>query len=337
MKVLGVGCIFLGLLAGCSPGGDPTGLPPTATTYPTPVGSGAPTDPAPADAGIPTLIYVKGATLRSFDPNTGNDDVIFELPSADVALSLDATRFAVVRDIQPGGDPEGFGEPEIMVGAVGALPETLGPGRSPLFSPEGDRLAAITEEAVVIYDLGTGESRVVLEGGGWSLIGWSGDEIAAAGSSGVALAGEGEPRFLRQAASGVWGVSPATPEFLVVGRDGSQLIDLDVDGGTQVEGSGRWADGAWSPDGSTVAAAVLKRGPIELTLLDTATGETTVVSDSRGAQGGVVWSADSQWFAYVRVDPENALDLQAVVCTIELECDPAFTWGRGVALLGLRS
>lgn len=320
--------VLVGVLGACT--AQPPDLPVTATTSPEPSEAVPPDEPS---TGTPTLFYVKGTTLRAFDPNSGDDTVLNELPSADVTLSLDGARFAVVSDSDD--EPDGFIAPEIAVGSVGTEPQTLGSGRSPLFSPTGDRLAAVTEETVVIYDLSTGESQIVLEGGGWSLIGWSGDDVVAAGPSGVALAGAGAPRFLRQSAAGVWGVSPAGPEFLVITRDGSQLVDLDAGTDVPVATGGRWADGMWSPDGTKVAAVVLERGPVELTILDTATGRTSVVPDSRGAQGGVVWSADSEWFAYVRVDPDDSFDLQAVICSAELECEAAFSWGRGVALLGL--
>jgi hypothetical protein len=321
------------LVAACTPAPDLTEPPPRATTTPEPITSASSAEPGPAT--IPGLVYVKGTELRYFDPSSGRDELVNELPGPDVALSVDATRYAVVRDLDPGSDPEGFGAPEIAIGALGAAPATLGPGRSPLFSPAGDHLAAITDDGVVTYDLGTGDQRVVLGGDGWSLIGWSGTDIAAGGPDGVALAGGAEPRFLRQHPAAVWGVSPAGGGVLVVGRAGATLTDPVGSTRTAVEPAGRWADGAWSPDGTTIAAVVLGDGPVDLDLVDTASGRARAVPDSRGAQGGVVWSADSQWFAYVRVDPRAPFKLQAVICSVELDCEPAFSWGRGVVLLGL--
>lgn len=93
-------------------------------------------------------------------------------------------------------------------------------------------------------------------------------------------------------------------------------------------------DGAWSPDGSTIAVVQVGEGPSRVLLIDGGTGEVRTVDEGNGAQGNVVWSHDSQTFAFVRVDPENKLKLQAVVCGASGACQPGFSWDRGVLLLG---
>jgi dipeptidyl aminopeptidase/acylaminoacyl peptidase len=118
--------------------------------------------------------------------------------------------------------------------------------------------------------------------------------------------------------------------------DGPSLVDLDTDESRPADLAAALGDGAWAPDGSEVALVEL-RGRGQLVLLDTGTGEARKVADGAGAQGSVVWSPDSERFAFARIDPDDRFRLQAVVCTSDSGCVPAFTWERGVHLLGFTS
>ena len=71
-----------------------------------------------------------------------------------------------------------------------------------------------------------------------------------------------------------------------------------------------------------------------LGVIDVGANEVEVVPDSQGAQGNVVWGPDGS-FAYVRTDPGKPAKLQAVLCSEDLSCEPAFSWRGRVALLAV--
>jgi hypothetical protein len=89
---------------------------------------------------------------------------------------------------------------------------------------------------------------------------------------------------------------------MIVDQQGARPIYPDEGEGPTLElGDAVPGDGSWSPDGSTVAAALVTRDGFEaqtsLAVLDVPTGEVTDVPDSDGAQGSVPWTADGTAFA----------------------------------------
>jgi hypothetical protein len=256
------------------------------------------------------------------------------VPGPDVALSLDGQHLAIVTDKKPGEDPEGLADPYIGVATTmgeGQVTE-IGPGRSPHWSADAARIAAITDDGIVSYDVGSGASTPVLEGAVWSLFGWSGPEVGAVGLDGASLTTPGsEPRYLDLDPSTVWGISPTDGTVLTIDQAtatvirGEQETDISMEGGL--------GDGAWDPDGSVIVAVIIGTGTT-IGVIDTVTATIRYEAEGVGAQGNVVWSADSKRFAFVRIAPNDRLKLQAVVCTLEGECEPAFSWARGVSLLG---
>jgi hypothetical protein len=285
------------------------------------------------DVPVEMLMWVKGHRLAGYDPDTGRDKGLRGVPSADVVLSPDGTRIAIVVDRQPGGDPEGYGDPYIRVSGLtddGGTTE-LGPGRSPRWSADGTELAAITDTGVVTYDL-DGDSTQVLAGNGWTILGWSDDQVAAVGQGTTVLANSEGSTDLGFEPSVIWGVSPVEETVVSVASEqpeivhGDEVIPVAIDGGM--------ADGAWSPNGRHIVVVQVGDGPSRAVLVDTTTGAATEIAEGQGAQGNVVWDGDSERFAFVRVDPDDKLKLQAVVCDVQGPCDPGFSWTRGVVLLG---
>lgn len=285
-------------------------------------------------SGAQLLIYVKDNALRGYDVSNGRDAGLRGVPSPDIALSPDGRHIALVVDHDPGGDPEGYSDPYIELAEVFPRGEDieLGPGAAPHWSPDGRQIAAITDEGVVTYDVGSGGTNEVLTGQGWNVLGWSGERVAVVGQGTTVLANEGGSEDLGFEPSVVWGVSPAAEEVFVAGEGPPELIEGD--GSTTVAIDGFVADGAWSPDGRRIVVVAVGKGPDRAVMVNTTTGEVRTIDEGTGAQGNVVWSADSQTFAFVRIDPDDNLSLQAVVCEVEARCSPGFTWGQGVQLLG---
>jgi Tol biopolymer transport system component len=319
-------------LAACTPAQEPEVISPTLTPDPTP-------------RAAVELIYAQGRELRVLDLATGESARVTELPSEDVAVSPDGGQLVAVQESHPQGPgPEGFRRPVLVIASTGAeeTPSELGPGRSPVWASNSAAVAAIAPgergEEIVVYQLpGAPVTTAAPTDEQWSLVGWQGPNVVAIGSrSGVvSVPGNGEPiSKWRVAPAGLWGVSPADSSRLVVGDRGAVLA---AKGATDVDGlEGTPGDGAWSWDGRHIAVSELAGGNTSLALIDTSSAEATEVRVGRGAQGNVVWSADGSRFAFVRVDPRARGKLQAVVCTIELVCEPTFSWIRGVRLLAFR-
>ena len=300
---------------------------------PKPVVSAPSGSPTEVERTNTLLVYVKKTALRGYDIETGGDVKLRSVPGPDLTLSPDGARIALVIDKQPGADPEGFTEPVISVAdAIGdQAPTELGPGRSPQWSRDGQTIAAVTPEGVVTYDIATGETNEVLTGA-WMPLGWSGNSVAAIGDNTTVLAAPGDREDLGFPPMSVWGISTVDDTVLLI-RGGRPVL-MQGDEGTEVDGKGALGDGAWSPDGSRIAAVRHGGGASRVVTIDTATGATMEIADSTGAQGNLVWSGNSKHFAFVRVDPDDNLQLQAVICDVDGSCEPGFSWSQGVLLLG---
>jgi hypothetical protein len=266
-----------------------------------------------------------------------------------------------------------------MLGEIGAPTgemTELGPGRAPVWSPDGTLVAAITRaeghticvgavdseqgeedpeadgcvegERVTSYPVeGSTEGVTAIGSGTWSIIGWTFDHhILAASRHNEAMmlgfpgAVYEEIQNLTFTPDQVWGISPTEPTLFVLVDGRTVLTTAAGDGGggetIDVDLTGTPGDGAWSPTGAHIAVVAVgsRGGATGLVVIDSATGAVTKVDGSKGAQGNVVWSTDGQTFAYTRVDPDARTSLQAVVCTVDLRCDPLFSWDEGVRLLG---
>lgn len=327
-----MGSLLALVLAACTSAQDPQVASPTLS-------------PEPSPSTAVELIYAQGQELRVLDVTAGDSRRVTDLPSEDVAVSPNGRLLVAVQEGDPGGPgPEGFNRPVLVIASTGGeeTPSELGPGRSPLWAASSTAVAAIAPseagEEVVVYHLpGAPVKTAAPTDERWALVGWQDTSVVAIGSrSGVvSIPSNGEPiSKLRLPPSRLWGVSPAQGTRLMVGGRGPVLA---AEGATDVDGlEGTLGDGAWSWNGSHIAVVEVASRNTSLALIDTSTAEATEVPEGRGAQGNVVWSGDGARFAFVRVDPEARGKLQAVVCSIAPECDPAFSWTRGVRLLAFR-
>ena len=281
-----------------------------------------------------TLVYVKNNALHGVDVSTGRDAELRTVAGPDVALSPDGRHVAVVVDRDPGGDPEGYSDPYVVLAEVSPRGEDieLGPGAAPHWSPDGQHIAAVTDNGIVTYDVASGAAHEVLTGQGWNVLGWSGARVATVGQGTTVLADEGGSEDLGFEPSVVWGISPTAEEVLVAGEGPPELIEGEESTTVAVEGF--VADGAWSPDGRRFVVVAVGKGPDRAVMVDTATGQVSAIDEGAGAQGNVVWAADSGTYAFVRIDPQDNLKLQAVVCEVTGACEAAFSWSQGVQLLG---
>ena len=318
-----------------------------ACTSVAPMPAPEPTFTPDATVGPPAwLIYVEGTTLKTYDIASGASERITRLPSADVAVSPDGLRLVATRETHPEGPgAEGFRRPELVIASTDAQedPSSLGPGRSPLWAPNSSAVAAIASsgggEEIVVYQIPGGKTVTAAPSEqAWSLVGWQDLDVVAIGGRNrvVRIPSFGdELTRLRVAPPELWGVSPAGGAYLAIGRDAPAIVAPEARRKVRVQ-DGVLGDGTWSLDGARIAAVVLDGARSTLVMVDTSTGKVRDVPAGDAAQGNVVWSLDSQMFAFVRVDPSAQGRLQAVVCTVKLECDVAFDWREGVRLLAFR-
>ena len=292
--------------------------------------------------------------LRRFDLAEGTDERVVRLPSVDVVAPIGGGRLAYVTtaDGDP-GDEDFVPNPELHVRELNGNDTTIGPGLSPLWHPDADRLAylepqqtrvcegEVCEESssVVVADVEEQTRRTVLPpGGGWTLLGWLGDDLVVAdreAPSTVLVRGVGEVEKLDPAPNEFWGGSPdgrwivrvsGDEAWLESPREGSRRRAIDFDGRALGEG-------AWAPKGDRFAAVILGRTGAELGLVGLS-GEVQPVEGSRGASGPILWSPEGRSFVYTRSD---RLRLEAVHCKLEESCETLFSWPRGVTMLALES
>ncbi len=320
-------------------------------------------DPDFADGSI---LFVRGTSLALFDRASDDEKQIADLGSADAVASPDGAIVAYVAS--PDGAREDFiEEPEIRLLEVSSGEVTrVGAGYAPSFSPSGDVLAYLqpvgrrecegevcTGDARVMAGAPGEEARQIRGAGSWIVLGWAGERLMVVDQenpTGVQLISPSrDPIRLAVRPAGVWGGSPAGDRLLLVSANAAEFRSFD-DGGltsesTLVALNGTLGQGSWSPNGETVAAALIegsKGGLPKTRLVTIAAGEPSggrveSVAGSSGAMGQVLWAEGGRSLAYVKSAPPRGLNLQAVLCESPLDgpCERLFEWKRGVTLLHL--
>ena len=309
------------------------------------------------------LLYMKGPVLHRMDVSSGADEVLAELPAADVHAAPLSGRLAFVSDTG-GGEQDFEAAPELTV----LEPETgrrldLGPGVAPLWSPDGSRLAYLRPVEprscagescsgaveVVTYEVGSGRREILLGPGRWSLLAWTGDRLLAAdqerlGSSFVVE--QGSRRRLAVAPSSLWGASPDGRWLVTVMRKGATFVELDEFSplGRRVAvplGAQRLAEGSWSGDSKRIAAVLLRvSGGIPRTRLAIMAPERPApipVASSAGVIGRPLWSEDEASIAFAQVTGRGGRRLRAMWCPLEASggCRELLSWKDDVRLLEL--
>jgi hypothetical protein len=211
--------------------------------------------PTPASA---TLLFLDGRTLMRYDIESGKRELLARLPVTDAVISPDGSRYVFVKETAKNAYSDAYVKPRLRLVELHGNHRSrdLGPGRGPVWSPDGERVAAITKargylicptgkggreepqetgrqgcrpaERVVAYEAkseggGPGKSSRVLLGAErrWSIVDWTdNDRVAGIASPGrlqfSALKGEDDPPIVGFSPADVWGVSPVDLELFIV-------------------------------------------------------------------------------------------------------------------------
>jgi hypothetical protein len=323
---------------------------------------------------VGTLIYAEGATLKSFDLGTGKRRRIAKLPSTDVAVSPDGSRYVAVRKVSSHGSSSDVERNNVLVlgSTDGGKPRKLGPGRTPVWSPDGTKVAVVATApraflceqgaeitarragpgcvpAEFIYTYEARQTNEVPAGVGsgparkWVLLGWTrGNSII--GSSGknstiISLDRPGERKVIAFHRREILGASP-TDNLLLIIKGNKVRMGAPGEGAEQRVDFGDVVptDGMWSPDGTRIATPIVSKSnesSRKLALVAAESGEVVEVPGSEGAQGSVAWLSGGESFVYSRAAPANPRRNQAVHCTVELECEPLFLHKKSGTMLAI--
>jgi hypothetical protein len=315
--------------------------------------------PSPTPRGLQVL-YLDRTTVYLTDG--GGARGIARLPSANVFASQGSPWIAyLVPGAPSGGDEDFVPRPRLRLWdprSGGNYP--AGPAVDALWNADGTRLAFLRPSAGYRCDAETctgglslrvlkapsADSTPLLPRGPWTLLAWSGDRALVADrrdpAHTLSVGPGGDTLRLEVPPSQMWDASP-DGRRLVIARPGQvRVVPLtegkpDGDGAELDLGRGYvLADGAFSHDGSRVAAVALDpRSPrrSHLVVFSALRPEPRVLPGSSGAAADVLWSEDdSRVVAAAQTRPGR---LEALACPADggARCRPLFGWKRGVTLL----
>lgn len=291
---------------------------------------------ATVGAGGSLQIVGEDGSAWLLDPSTGVLAPVVAASSAEytseVAWSPDGTRLALARFTDTG--EQGLYLAEVGADAVRLIAED---GGAPTWSPDGNRIAYVSYDpfaggaALYVVDAEGGEPErlaTAADRPAWSPDGTriayltasqAADPLGAAESLRVINLDGGAPTTLAEAAP--FGLPPRwSPDGRTIAYVGGDLMSPEVrlvsaDGGEPQEleapASGRIAEAAWSPDGTTLAVtwdpAGFFSGSSGIGLVDLGTGSLTRLATSdAGWYVFPTWSPDGAFVAAIRVGPAGA-------------------------------
>ena len=301
----------------------------------------APDPKSPVESG-PALIFLRQNELVRLDIESGDEQELGRVPAPDVfPVPGSHDRFLLVRD--KGGGEDFAGDPALaFIDETGSRVASLGPGFSPLGSPDG-RVAFLrsSDERVcegevcsgsVAVLIGDGQGRVdpLLPPGDWRLISWAGDSVIVTSGGRTFRAALGdELEEITVDPTEVWGASPDGDQLVLVRKEGVELLDLDSGAHRATDVKGPLAEGEWSPAGTELLAVEVGARGTELVRIGL-DGSSEQVLDSDGA-AAPLWGPDGS-FAFARA---KGLRLEAMYCEADGSCRSVLRWSEGIVLLAL--
>jgi hypothetical protein len=302
--------------------------------------------PSPDAEGPTELVYSIGTQLYVYDLETGESNEAASVPTEDLDVTLDGTRWVATDGKPDFRNPDPDVKPtNVVVGNVDDDDsKTLGIGYAPIWSPDDDQIAAVypvdgyllcgldvdPEEAkddpakagcregerIVVYEPDGEEPVPAIGGGAWYILGWTGaDRIAGAyvGSGqvkiGYAGAVDDQQYVVPVPDRDVLALSPTVTQLLVRNNEGASIIDDQANVLMNFPLEGGLLSAVWSPDGRTIAG--ISFGPL---LMDAETGNVTPLGKATNTSH-LVWSSDGKTLAYRQ-------HLKAFVCDVaERSCE----------------
>jgi hypothetical protein len=303
------------------------------------------------------VLYLEGQDLRAFELSGGRSTSLGRVPADGAVASPDGRSIAEVVPLEAatGAQRDFVIEPELRVLDLASGREsTVGPGFSPLWSPNGEDLVYLRPQRprrcsgevcegraeLVHLDLASGRQAVMLEAGRWGLLAWLGEHVLVSDAADLSrvleVSTDGRRRELQLAPSEVWAGSPNGRWLISVRGGRPKLMTVEsgrpVGVGVPVRARGVLAEGSWAPDSSRVAAIVLGAAA-RLVSFEPENPSALPFRGSRGASGPVLWSKDG---SVVIASRDAGLTREVAVCRLQSRsCSPLFGYEEGVALLGV--
>jgi hypothetical protein len=327
------------------------------------------------EGGPPEVLLMSGATLVRRNVEDQSEELLRDIPSPSVYAAPGSPWLAYVTTKK--GDPsEDFvAQPVLNLYDVENDEKTThGPGVAAVWNPAGTHVAYLRpveprecvgescggDVQIGVVEAATGDEKVLLGPGRYTILGWSGDWILVSDfdrpTEVISVSLDDESTTLPIPPSQFWGASP--DGRWVVRTNAKKTEFVSMDGGElgkeriPVElGEYELLEGAWSHDSSTVAAVTrivsgTHKGGNKRIFVE---GEPTtqvmtfspdspqpqMVAGTYGASGTVMWGPDNESIVFASLlDPKRAL-FQASHCPTgnSGECSVVTSWTEGVVLL----